>query len=337
MLLYLHIPFCDSKCHYCSFNSYTHLFHTLEQYFDALYKQLEYELSCCDEVIETVFIGGGTPSSVDAKYYEPIFAMLAPTIKEITIEANPNSANALWQEKIAKLGVDRISFGVQSFQSQKLKHLNRSHSAQSAIEAIKTAKQNFQRVSMDMIYNCQIDTSELLQKDLDTFFGLDIEHISCYELTIEEGTKFEDMQLKEDIYSQFIQKNLISCGFEQYEVSNYGNPSLHNLGYWEYKNYIGVGAGAIGYKDGIRYSCEKDVKQYIRNPFFKTEEVLDTKDILFEKLFLGLRSKVGIQIDKSMQKKADQLVKREKLIKIKNRYYNKDFFLADELALYLLK
>jgi len=337
MLLYLHIPFCDSKCHYCSFNSYTHLFSEVDDYFKALYLQLEDELNRCDERIESVFIGGGTPSSVKAKYYEPIFKMLPKDLKEITIEANPNSASKAWQKEIANLGVDRISFGVQSFDAKKLKRLNRSHSPKTAIKAIEIAKDYFQRISIDLIYNCQGDDFDLLQKDLDQFFKLQIEHISCYELTIEKGTKFESLKLREDIFSEFIQQTLIKNGFCQYEVSNYGTPSLHNLGYWEYKNYIGVGAGAIGYKNSIRYKCESDVKKYIQNPFHKKEERLSEDDIMMEKIFLGLRSKVGIESNEKIEKRADELVKRGKLIKINNRYYNTNYFLADELSLYLLK
>ncbi|MGM0624162.1 MAG: radical SAM family heme chaperone HemW [Campylobacterota bacterium] len=337
MLLYIHIPFCDSKCYYCSFNSYTNQHFLIPRYFDALYEQLE-DIVAKHNAIRTVFIGGGTPSCVDASYYEPILQMLPRGIEEITIEANPNSADAKWQEQIARLGADRISFGMQSFDTHKLRHLNRSHSPKQGIEAIQIAKQNFARVSMDMIYNTQVDSVALLQKDLEQFFALEIEHLSAYELTVESGTKFEGMELGEDRYWEFIKTSLEANGFKQYEVSNFGQPSLHNLGYWQYEQYLGAGAGAIGMVDGVRYSMHKEIERYIDEPFYSTKEYLSDADIATEKLFLGLRSCVGFEPDSSsMEQKAQHLLKHDKLIKIRNRYYNENFSLADELALYLLK
>lgn len=312
------------------------MFAFVDDYFKSLYKELEYKLQ--NKTIETVFIGGGTPSSVNASYYEPIFKMLPKGIKEITIEANPNSATQKWQEKIAKIGVTRISFGVQSFQQDKLDWLNRAHSKKDALNAIHSAKQNFQRVSMDLIYNCPNDTKALIENDLNTFLRLGIEHISCYELTPEANTKFENLELKEDIFSNIIASKLNENGYKQYEVSNYGNPSLHNLGYWQYKEYMGVGAGAIGYEKGVRYTNEKDINRYINNPFLMQKELLTQEDTQMEKIFLGLRSSVGfVSNNAKITKRAQELVLVDKLIKKDNRYYNTNFFLSDEIALYLLK
>jgi oxygen-independent coproporphyrinogen-3 oxidase len=312
------------------------MFQYKKSYFNALYTQLEATLK--NREIETVFIGGGTPSSVEADFYEPIFAMFSKEIVEISIEANPNSASPKWQEKIAKLGANRISFGVQSFDEKKLRYLSRAHSKQDALDAIRTAKENFANVSMDLMYNVPNDDYALIEKDLDIFLGLNIDHISCYELTLEQGTPFASLKLNEDKFTMFIQEKLQKNGLMQYEVSNYGEPCKHNVGYWQYKEYLGVGAGAIGFENGVRYSNEKSIKTYIQNPFANTKEVLTSDDIHTEKLFLGLRSNVGFtpQSD-AVKTKAEMLANAGKLIKKSNRYYNKNFFLADEIALYLLK
>lgn len=338
MLLYIHIPFCDSKCSYCAFNSYSNIFDRVDEYFKALYKQLEQKLQKNPQ-IETVFIGGGTPSSVDASYYEPIFSMLQThTIQEITIEANPNSATKKWQEAIARLGINRISFGVQSFDEEKLRFLQRAHSKKTALQALEIAKKNFEYISMDLLYNCPNDSLELIKRDFDIFLSLNLSHLSAYELIPERGTKFENITVSEDIYSRYIKTEVEAAGLKQYEVSNYGIPSLHNLGYWQYKEYIGVGAGAIGFEKGVRYSNTKDIDAYIQNPFADEKEILQKEDIALEKLFLGLRSCVGFKSeDKKVLNNAQNLLVVDKLIKKSNRYYNRDFFLADEVALYLLK
>ncbi|MGM0533676.1 MAG: radical SAM family heme chaperone HemW [Campylobacterota bacterium] len=337
MLLYIHIPFCDSKCSYCSFHSYVDKFHLQKRYFQALYTQLEAAL--CSKRIDTVFIGGGTPSSVDAKLYTPLFSLLdTPRIKEITVEANPGSADAAWMEAMKGFGVDRISLGVQSFDKDKLKYLNRSHSPQKAKEAIKTAQGIFKRVSIDLIYNTPLDTVQLLQEDLQIFASFATDHISAYELTIEKGTALEGITLPEDRFSHMIADILEAKGYKQYEISNFGNPSLHNLGYWQYEPYLGIGAGAIGFDGRRRVYNTADIESYIADPFGGQIEELSKKDREIERLFLGLRSKVGfVPADEKTTRRARFLEQKGKLIKKSSRYYNPNFCLADELALYLLK
>ena len=319
MLLYIHIPYCDSKCHYCSFNSYTDKFETRKSYMLALEKQLDFEIqrfNVKQEEIESIFIGGGTPSTIEPKLYKPIFKKLKPLIRknaEITTEANPNSATQNWLEEMFSLGINRVSFGVQSFQSKKLKALNRSHSPKDAIGAIESAKKiGFRNISLDLIYNYQGDTEELLKKDIDQAFKLPINHISAYELTIEPKTKFYDnpeLKQEDDDLAFFVAKEIKSRGFKQYEISNFGNyQSYHNRGYWELKDYIGVGAGAVGFKDNIRYYPTTDIERYIANPIEIKEEILNKEETLTEKIFLGLRSTVGIDesaLDSTTKKRAD--------------------------------
>jgi len=350
MLLYIHIPYCDSKCHYCSFNSYTDKFETRQNYISALEIQLIYELKrfkVQKQEIETLFIGGGTPSTINPKLYQSIFKILSPLLKkdaEITTEANPNSATISWLKGMFDLGVNRVSFGVQSFQKEKLKALNRSHSPQQAIKAIQNAKEiGFEHISLDLIYNYQGDTKELLEYDIDQAFKLPIDHISAYELTIESGTKFSNtpqVKQEDDSLAFFVANEITKRGFNHYEISNFGKyESLHNKGYWKLIDYIGIGAGAVGFRKDTRYYPTTDIDSYIQNPLLIKEESISREELLTEKIFLGLRSCIGINeeiLDMDMRSRANFLVKKEKLRKEKNIYKNSNFFLSDEVALYIL-
>ena len=315
----------------------------------ALEKQLRFELKRFEvtkQSIETVFIGGGTPSTVAPLLYQPIFKLLQPLIKngaEITTEANPNSATKAWLQGMFELGVNRVSFGVQSFNPQKLKALNRAHSPQQARKAIQTAQEiGFKNLSLDLIYNYQGDTKELLKFDIEQAFKLPINHISAYELTIEGGTKFAStpsVRQEDDELAFFVTKEIEKRGFKQYEISNFGTyQSQHNRGYWKLKNYMGVGAGAVGFLKDKRYYPTTDIDLYIQEPLNIHEEPLIPEELLTEKLFLGFRSNIGVEenlLDKKMKKRADFLVEKEKLIKENTIYKNINYFIADELVLYL--
>ncbi len=350
MLCYIHIPFCDSKCHYCSFNSYTNMHNRIKAYMQALHSNLKNEISKHNikhGTIETLFIGGGTPSVVAPHLFVAIFETLTPYLvqnAEITSEANPNSANKEWLRDLFNLGVNRISFGVQSFHDEKLKRLNRAHNAKEAIEAVENAAQiGFKNLSLDIIYDFQGDTKELLKKDLEQAFALPINHLSSYELTIEKATQFykeQNVKQNKEELGYFLRDFITQHGFKQYEVSNYGKmPSRHNLGYWKYKEYLGIGAGAVGFIKGKRYYPHTNIDQYIKNPSYQRIESLSKEDILTEKIFLGLRSIVGIEksiLPQKMQERADLLCKEKKLEFKDNRFYNKEFFLSDALALFIL-
>ena len=350
MLIYLHIPYCDSKCHYCSFNTYVDKFETQSRYMKALYTQLAYELERFDlqpKSVETLFIGGGTPSTISPELYRPIFELLHPYLKEhaeITTEANPNSATPSWLEGMKALGVNRVSFGVQSFNAQKLKALNRAHNPQQAKDAIHHAKAlGFEHLSLDLIYNYRGDTKSLLSNDIEEAFSLPIDHISAYELTIEDGTKFSqtpEARQENEALAFFVAGEIEKRGFKAYEISNYGTyQSRHNKGYWELKDYIGAGAGAVGFLRNRRFYPQTDIEAYLSDPLKITEEPLTPEELLTEKIFLGLRSTVGVErslLSEKMAQKADHLVKEKKLHSDATHYYNTNFFLSDELALYIL-
>jgi len=348
MLLYIHIPFCDSKCSYCSFNSYVDKFHLKRAYMQALIRQLHYELerfNVSENSIETVFIGGGTPSTVAAELYSELFKVIQPYLQkdiEITSEANPNSATPEWLEGMQKLGVNRISFGVQSFDNDKLKALNRAHKADEAIKAIQNAhKIGFKNISLDLIYATAFEDKQLLERDLATAFSLPINHLSAYALTIEEGTPFaktpEVAKEKLKTTEWFLEK--IKEKFEQYEISNFGTyKSKHNIGYWQGKEYIGLGSGAVGFFNQTRYYPTPNIEAYIENPLDIISENLSEEDLKLEKIFLGLRSFLGFEkkiLNPSELERAAILVQEQKLQESSTHFINTNFLLADEIALYI--
>ena len=351
MLVYLHIPYCDSKCHYCSFNSYVDKFDTRADYMKALHTQLSFELerfAATHGSIKTLFIGGGTPSTVVPELYKPIFDLLSPYMvknAEITTEANPNSATKSWLAGMKALGVNRVSFGVQSFDEKKLKALNRAHTPQQAKEAVLTAKVlGFEHLSLDLIYNYQGDTKDLLERDIEQAFELPVDHISAYELTIEDGTKFSmtpEVRQNDENLAFFVARSIEARGFKAYEISNFGTyQSKHNKGYWELENYIGAGAGAVGFLGNTRYYPQTDIEAYIRDPLNIREELLTEDELLTEKLFLGMRSNVGIKkslLTEKMLQNAQILCDAKKIHCDNDTLYNNNYFLSDELVLYLLE
>nr|WP_321266368.1 radical SAM family heme chaperone HemW [uncultured Sulfurimonas sp.] len=349
MLLYIHIPFCDSKCSYCAFNSYVDKFHLKKEYMKALITQLNFELKRFDakeQTIESVFIGGGTPSTISPDLYIELFKLINPYLKkniEITSEANPNSATLDWLQGMYDLGVNRISFGVQSFNDEKLKLLNRAHKATDAKRAIIDAKEvGFKNISLDLIYATLGDTKELLENDINTAFCLPINHLSAYALTIEEGTPFESkpyMSKERLKLTTWLFKSINEHGLKQYEISNFGSyQSSHNLGYWKYKDYIGLGCGAVGKLDLERFYPNSSLEKYIHNPLDIKSEHLSKEDKKIEQIFLGLRSCVGVDakiLNTQEEKRGKILVDEGKLFFLNDTFYNYDYLLADEITLFL--
>ena len=347
-LLYIHIPFCDSKCNYCAFNSYTNLNHLKKDYFNAIKKQFLTDTEKFNiKEFETVFIGGGTPSVMSVSFYEELFKMLEPFLKntkEITIESNPN-ASFEWLKNIKDLGINRISFGVQSFDDKKLKFLNRNHSAKLAIKTIQNAKKaGFENINLDIIYATSMDSYSLLKNDLKIIDSLPITHISAYSLMIEDNTKwqgdYEKRKDDEELEIWFIDE--IKKRFNQYEISNFGKECLHNLGYWEHKEYLGIGSGAVGFKKvkNFRYYTQKDVNEYIKNPTKYEFEYLNKNDIKKEKILLGLRSKAGFDeniLKEKEKKRVKTLINENKLYKKENKIHSYDFLLADALSAYIIE
>ena len=351
MLFYIHIPFCDSKCYYCSFNSYVDKFHLKDRFIEALKKQIIFEIDRYEikkNSIETLYIGGGTPSTIGFLKLEEVINLIKPYFKkniQISIEANPNSATLKWLNGVKRVGINRISFGVQSFDDEKLKFLGRTHNSIQAKNSVENAKlAGFENISIDLIYGTVLDDKKLLKKELEEIKKLNINHISLYSLTIEEGTKFFDNQkvANDNLENgEFLIDEIQNLGFEWYEISNFGkkNYSEHNLGYWRGKNYVGVGAGAVGFLENRRFLSQNNIEKYIKNPTKTEIEILSNDDMKFEKLFLGFRSIVGVGeniLNLKELKKIDILLQEKKIEKKNGKFYNKNFFLSDELALFII-
>ena len=308
----------------------------------AITQQLKFELKRFNpelHSIKSLFIGGGTPSTVEPYMYKEFFEILKPYLKknaEITTEANPNSASLEWLAGMKELGVNRVSFGVQSFDKHKLKKLGRNHSKVQAIEAVNSAyKLGIKNISIDLIYATSFDVKD----DIDIAFSLPINHISSYALTLEKNTPFFDKtELTNDstkLASDFIKK--VTSKFPQYEISNFGEyKSVHNLGYWSGDTYMGIGAGAVGFLKNERFYPQKNVEKYIQNPLHVEIEKLTKEDLHVESIFLGLRSKIGVSLDGLDKNKIDILLEEKKLTCKNNRVYNSNYLLADEIALYII-
>ena len=340
------MPFCESKCPYCAFGSSDDEFKKVSDYFKALFFDLKFQLKSQNvKEISTIFFGGGTPSAVNAKFYDEIFSILAPlctTKTEITFEANPNSANLAWLKHIKNLGATRISFGAQSFFEDKLKFLGRIHSKDQIFKAVENAHTaGFKNINLDLIYDTKFDTKKRLLAETENLKGLAITHLSAYSLTLEENTPFsgkKSYKKDSDTLAKFMIEQTQSAGLKQYEISNFGEICKHNLGYWQGKNYLGVGAFSVGFVDGTRYYAKSSIDAYITQPTHREREILSQSELAREHIFLGLRSIVGIEagrLNEAQKKRANLLVENEKLLFKEGKFYNPNFLLSDEIALFI--
>lgn len=343
MTLYVHIPFCSSKCGYCAFNSTDSHFDLQEKYVEALLIDLTHSIE--GKSFTSIYFGGGTPNILHQRFYEQIFELIGRKSLlirdcEITIECNPNLINQAWCKDLKSLGVNRVSLGVQSFFEKKLEFLQREHKSYDVFKSIEILKQSgLVNLSIDLIYNTPLDSSRTLSKEINELKNLDIPHISAYALSIDKGSIFykTQPQLSQFDYSFEIREMLGEIGFVQYEVSSYcrGHKSAHNLSYWRGEDYIGCGAGAVGCIENVRSTGIQSVSNYIKNPLTKQKETLSGEQKRFERLFLGLRCEEGVSLDEIDIKKAQILLEEQKCKQTKNRLVALDFFLADEIAIWL--
>ncbi|WP_103604924.1 radical SAM family heme chaperone HemW [Campylobacter concisus] len=346
MQVYIHVPFCESKCPYCAFGSSDDEFNKTKAYFQALVLDLNFQLKSQNvREISSVFFGGGTPSAVNAKFYDEIFSILVPLCTpttEITLEANPNSASLAWLKHVKNLGANRISFGTQSFFEDKLKFLGRIHSREQIFKAVENAgKAGFESINLDLIYDTKFDTKKRLLAEVANLKDLNITHLSAYSLTLEENTPFagkKSYKKDSDSLAKFMIEQIERAGFKQYEISNFGQICKHNLGYWQGKNYLGVGAFSVGFVDGTRYYAKTNIDAYIAKPTYREKEILNESELAREHIFLGLRSIVGVdatRLNKSQLSRANLLVENKKLDIENGKFYNPNFLLSDEIALFI--
>lgn len=290
--IYLHIPFCKHRCAYCDFNTYAHQEDSIPAYVNALIREIEFVGNASLEA-QTIFFGGGTPSLLSAPQFDSILRALDSAFAispnaEISIEANPDTVSQNQLDGIRKAGVNRVSFGVQSSNTEELKMLERTHDFLTVIEAVAAArKAGFDNLNLDLIYGLPEQTLASWQTTVKRIVDLRPEHISAYALTLEHGTPFgrwaqkgllplPDPDLAADMY-EWIAEYLLELGYAQYEISNWALkdkndkspfdfPSFacrHNLQYWRSLPYLGLGSGAHGYFNGMRYSNALRIKTYI--------------------------------------------------------------------------
>lgn len=317
--LYIHVPFCSSKCSYCDFNSYSGKLNYTKEYFNAMEKEIElYHDELEYNLIDTIFIGGGTPSCVDQKYISDILTKCRASFIiaedcEISIESNPGTIDIKKLMNYKLNGINRISVGLQAYQSNLLKYLGRTHSTEDFISSIELAKKaGFTNINADVIFGIPSQTMEDWKETLKVLVDLGITHISAYSLKIEEGTKFGQMldcgklvqmedELDREMYHYAIEY-LSRNGFIQYELSNFakeGYECKHNLTYWKCVDYLGLGAGAHSLLSDIRFSNEYSIEGYIKylekgeKPVFERYAV-DFYDKMSEFMFLGLRLTKGV-------------------------------------------
>jgi oxygen-independent coproporphyrinogen III oxidase len=326
--LYIHIPYCISKCPYCDFNSHVVAEIPERAYTDSLIQELNHyaELDAWrGRMIQSIFFGGGTPSTFHPASIGSILERVAArwgllSDCEITLEANPGTVDSANFQGYRACGVNRISVGVQSFQPRLLKFLGRVHSADEAKKAIRVVQAaGFDNFSLDLIYANPSQTLTDLAADLETALSFQSPHLSAYNLTIEEGTPFHHefrsgrikllTEEEEIAMAELIEQRLNNAGLHRYEISNYARPgfySRHNANYWRGGDYLGLGAGAHSYKKmnasgvlGRRWSNEKNPGRYITNISDTKAAVADSEDIDLakaagESMFLGLRMTEGV-------------------------------------------
>jgi oxygen-independent coproporphyrinogen-3 oxidase len=304
--LYVHIPYCDHICHYCDFTKMLTNPKQTRIYVDTLLKEIA---DYGSYQYETIFFGGGTPTALsdeDLKVLCDGVKFYASSQCEWTVECNVESTTLSKLEILKEAGVNRLSFGVQTFKKDALVSLNRHHDHQDIITAIQQAKDlGFRYINVDLIYDLPRVSDQDLQDDLKSFLSLNVNHIATYALTIHPNTVFGIQKIKpvtDEVsrhHYEMIYQTLIANDYERYEVSNFARnqeKSKHNLTYWRNQEYIGTGLGASGYLDGIRYTNTKNMTKYLQGIKRDQEEIIDEKMKRFEYIMLNFRLKDGFEL-----------------------------------------
>ena len=318
LALYVHWPFCVSKCPYCDFNSHVRSNIDQDEWRDALLTDLAYEAGLLPgRKLTSIFFGGGTPSLMDPATVSAVIGAAqerwqAADDLEITLEANPNSVEAARFADLAAAGVNRLSLGLQSFDDASLAFLNRAHSSEEGQKALDIAQAHFPRVSFDLIYALPGETEAGWSSTLDRALAKGTSHLSLYQLTIEPGTRFASMVAKHEFEPldgdeaatlyELTAERTANAGIPAYEISNYarvGQESRHNLTYWRYGDYAGVGPGAHGRRLGKRTVRHRKPENFLsglrRNGHgLIEEEPLSATEAADEALVMGLRLSEGI-------------------------------------------
>ena len=326
MGLYVHIPFCKQKCMYCDFPAYQNLQDYYETYVYALVQEIDLWISehpeSKERPIDTIYFGGGTPTELSIQQIKMILDKIKSTFTitddcHMTIESNPGEVDLRYLTKLVQLGFNRISFGVQTFDDKALAMLHRSHNGEKAKQAVYDAKEaGFADINIDLIYGLPRQSLDDIKRNLVIVKDLPINHISTYGLQVEVGTYLYHLVQKnlisipsesidEAMYDTMME-GLKELGFERYEISNFSKDnsySRHNLKYWHYVDYLGFGAGAHSFYNGVRRSNNRNVMPYIQSVDRYVMPTIDTETITLERAqedfcFLALRTKWGLDEQK---------------------------------------
>jgi len=339
--LYIHFPFCNSKCIYCGFYSVASL-SLKNDFLQALQKEIFLKSTIpINQPVQTIYFGGGTPSLFSKDELETVFHTISNhfdlhALREFTIEANPEQCSLEYLLGLKELGINRISIGIQSLDNKILAYLGRKHSKEQALKAVENAYlAGFNNISIDLIYGIPLRTSEVWQQELELAFKQPITHLSAYSLTVEENSLLLKALQKKDPMAYQIGKDqddekayndlnqlLKFCdqqSFEQYEVSNYskkGFESIHNSNYWNFTPYIGFGPSAHSYYDQSRFWNDSSLKKYIAavdaGILYSGMEQLSLYDQFNETIILGLRTKNGVNLEE-IEKKYGEVLKQHLL------------------------
>jgi oxygen-independent coproporphyrinogen III oxidase len=344
--IYIHIPFCDHKCIYCDFYSLVN-YDNIDVYLKYLKKEITHYSTLYSEnrIIDTIFFGGGTPSFMSSKYIGDIIQTISQNFNlspdaEITLETNPGTVSKDGLINFRKVGINRISIGIQSFDETELKFLTRIHDKQTAINTVMNAADSgFENISIDLIFSLPNQTKKTWEENLNIAVNLPIKHISAYSLILEKGTILNKMILDGKVkmtnenhdaelykYSmEFFEQN----GFLQYEISNFAKSKYeckHNLYYWQYKDYLSFGTAAHSFVNGKRWWNFSSLKKYINDVelnghAIRGSEQLEKTQMIDEFVMLGLRSK-GLNLDKAKSYSPDWYFEKKQIINsfIKERY-----------------
>lgn len=319
--IYIHVPFCVKKCSYCDFNAYSHMDALVDGYVQAVRTEIE-QTEERGRSVATIFFGGGTPTYLTAEQLNTILEALRRAFRvlpgaEISAEANPSTADASRFAAMRAAGFNRLSIGVQALDDRLLKIMDRTHSAEEAVQAVEVARRaGFENVSIDLMFGLPTQTRADWQQTLERALALHTEHLSLYALTLEPGTRFERLYAggklplpDEDtelwMYEYAIER-LTAAGYEHYEVSNFARPGFrarHNLIYWRNEEYLGFGPGAVSYLHGRRWTKEKYPPRYIAKvrageDLAVESECLGREAALAETLILGLRLREGVSLSR---------------------------------------
>ena len=357
--VYIHIPFCKKICSYCDFCKFYYDKKWVHDYLIALQKEIKDRYM--DETISKIYIGGGTPSALDDEELDFLFSIIKlihlDDNIEFTFECNLSDVSEKLVDKLLANRVNRISIGIESFDEENLKFLEREANFDDALQKINMCKaKGLTNINVDLMYALQNENIRMLKKDLKLFLKLDVPHISTYSLMIEPNTKIYGKKVEaidEDLDAKMyetIRKTLKSEGYEQYEVSNFAKPgyeSKHNLTYWDNEEYYGFGVGASGYAFQVRYTNTRSLTKYIGGNYVMEKEMLGEKEMMDYEIILGLRKTKGINLkhfyDKfnvnlQNQYPVDELVKTGDLIhKDGNIFINPDkLYIMNEILIKLV-